>query len=137
MKTLHGYSGKVRSLIIDDEVDICFLLGNILKRKNILNDYTTTLADGKQILNRKHFDFIVLDNYLPDGKGIDFIRYVKTHFPRMKIIMITAFLDTYVDKKHLQEGGIDYLLLKPLNTDSINQAIDQLLNTPGGDGVNN
>ena len=137
MKTLNGYSGQVRSLIIDDEVDICFLLGYILKRKNILNDYTTTLADGKQILNRKHFDFIVLDNYLPDGKGIDFIRYVKTHFPTMKIIMITAFLDTYVDKEHLREGGIDYLLLKPLNTDSINQAIDQLLNTPGGEGVNN
>lgn len=136
METLKENTQQVRSLIIDDEVDICFLLGNLLKRKHILNDYTTTLADGKQLLNSKHFDFVVVDNHLPDGRGLDLISYVKDHFPLMKVIMITAFLDIGLDKKGLLAQGIDFFLLKPLNTDTINQAIDQLLDPPAG-GFNN
>ena len=132
MKTLEEDTREVRSLIIDDELDICFLLGNLLKRKHILNDCTTTLADGKQLLSRKHFDLIVVDNHLPDGRGLDFVAYVKDHYPTTKVIMITAYLDTVADKKSLRARGIDYFLLKPLNTDSINHAIDQLLDDPDG-----
>lgn len=132
MKTLEEDTREVRSLIIDDELDICFLLGNLLKRKHILNDCTTTLADGKQLLSRKHFDFIVVDNHLPDGRGLDFVTYVKDHYPTTKVIMITAYLDAVADKKNLRDRGIDYFLLKPLNTDSINHAIDQLLDDPDG-----
>lgn len=136
MKTLAQPTGQVRSLIIDDEVDICFLVGNILRRKHIENDYTTNLAEGRKILERKHFDFILLDNYLPDGKGVDFVGYVKSHFPDIKIIMITAFLDT-TGPRGLKAKGIDYFLPKPLDAETVNHTVDELLREASEKGHNN
>lgn len=125
MKTL-SYSPPIRSLIIDDEIDICNLLGNILARRNIQNEYANSLTDSKQILRDHRFDFIFLDNYLPDGKGIDFIPYLKNYFPAIKIILITALADQSMQDK-MQKSGIDCFLPKPLHMDTINEAIDDLL----------
>lgn len=131
MKASDSDNRQLRSLIIDDEPDLCMLVAHILRQKNILPDYATTLAGGKQFIDRENFDFIVLDNHLPDGKGVEFIRYIKDRLPLTKILMITAFLDIASDRKHLSDNGIDYFLLKPLDTHSINQAIDRLLDNAG------
>lgn len=116
-----------RSLIIDDETDICQLLGYILSRRNIEIDYATNLNDSKRILNKKAFNFVFLDNYLPDGTGLDFIPYLKKTFPGLKIIMITASANVSYETVH--RVGIDWLLPKPLHTESINEVIDHLLTT--------
>lgn len=137
MNTHKDNPEPVRSLIIDDEIDICYLLGNLLRRKHILNDYTTNLTEGMRLLNKKHFDFVLLDNFLPDGKGIDFIPYLKDHFPAIKIVMITACMEAGTDHKSFPSNAIDLFLPKPLNTDSFNHAIDQLLEKGADGGINN
>lgn len=115
------------SLIIDDEIDICFLLAHILSRKNINSFYAYTLADGRRTLEQQHFNFVFLDNYLPDGEGIDIIPSLRKDFPETVIIMISAYATKEVREK-MATNQIDYFLQKPLSAESINAVLDKVLN---------
>lgn len=72
-------------LIIDDELDICFLLSSILRKLNFRTSYVTTLASATRVLSEKKPDIIFLDNHLPDGFGVDFIGQIKKiiRFPKL------------------------------------------------------
>ena len=60
----------MKALIIDDEVDICYLLGGLLLNKNMHTDYANTIAEARLALEKNYPEIIFLDNHLPDGKGI-------------------------------------------------------------------
>lgn len=126
METLQSTDPAVRSLIIDDETDICALLGYILSNRNIQNECANNIRESKLKLGQSDFDFVFLDNYLPDGIGIEFVPYLRAVFPMLRIIMITSLPES-LTKERLNHNGVDLLLPKPLQTNLINDAIDHLL----------
>src|SRR5450755_4066661 len=77
-------------LIVDDELDICYLLSGMLKQRNFRTGFVNSLSDAVIALQTDKPSLLVLDNHLPDGLGLDFIPYVKKNFPEIKVIMITA-----------------------------------------------
>jgi two-component system, OmpR family, response regulator len=113
------------ALIIDDELDICFLLKSILKKRDLDVNYVNRLEDAKIALKNNTPPIIFLDNHLPDGLGIDFISYVKTNYPATKIIMITAH-DTPEDRTKAVQQGVDMFLGKPFTKDAITMALNKL-----------
>jgi two-component system, OmpR family, response regulator len=112
-------------LIVDDELDICYLLSGILKQKNFKTGFVNSLSDAEIALKNDTPALLFLDNRLPDGFGLDFIPYVKKNYPHMKIVMISAH-DSSSDRKRAYDGGADLFIGKPLNRDQINDAIKQL-----------
>jgi two-component system, OmpR family, response regulator len=112
-------------LIVDDELDICYLLSGMLKQRNFRTDFVNSLSDAVVALQTNKPSLLVLDNHLPDGFGIDFIPYVKKNYPEIKVIMITAH-DGAQDRKQAYDGGVDLFVAKPLNRKLINDAIDKL-----------
>ena len=112
-------------LIIDDEIDICYLLSGILKHKNLQPNYVNSLSGAIDALKKQRPSIIFLDNHLPDGLGIDFISYVKTNYPDTKIIMITAH-DTPEDRTKAVQQGVDMFLGKPFTKDAITSALNKL-----------
>ena len=115
-----------KALIVDDEVDICFLLSGILRQKNMKPSYVNNIASAKQSLKREVPSIIFLDNHLPDGFGLDFIQYVKNTYPEIKIVMITAH-DGLAERKRAQSEGADLFISKPFTRDVIDYAIKKLL----------
>lgn len=113
------------ALIIDDELDICFLLKSILKKKDLEVNYVNRLEDAKIALKDHTPPIIFLDNHLPDGLGIDFISYIKTNYPATKIIMITAH-DTPEDRTKAVQQGVDMFLGKPFTKDAITMALSKV-----------
>jgi DNA-binding NtrC family response regulator len=113
-------------LIVDDETDIRFLLGSILKQKNIQTVFASSLSEADNILkNKKKFDCIFLDNFLPDGLGVNHIKQIKNNYPQAKIVMITAH-DNQTDREKASNEGADYFLGKPFSSESILKTIDRL-----------
>ncbi|HTB99733.1 MAG TPA: response regulator [Ferruginibacter sp.] len=112
-------------LIIDDEIDICYLLSGILKHKNLLPNYVNSLSDAALALQKQTPSIIFLDNHLPDGMGMDFIEHIKKSSPGTKIIMITAY-DTSADRSRAMELGVDGFIGKPFTRDMIYQTVEQL-----------
>ncbi len=114
-------------LIVDDEVDICNLLSWILKQKNLAATYVNTLYDAQVALKKDVPSILFLDNYLPDGFGVEFIQFVKENYPATKIIMITAH-DSFSEKQKALNEGADFFISKPFTKALINETIDNLLN---------
>ena len=112
-------------LIIDDEVDICYLLKGILKLKSIEANYVTTLAEAEAHLQRNEPSVIFLDNHLSDGIGMDYVRRFKKQHPLTCIVMITAH-DTSLDRQKAYKEGVDFFIGKPFTREIILKTIEKI-----------
>jgi two-component system, OmpR family, response regulator len=114
------------ALIIDDETDIWILLSNILRKHNLKTYYVNNLEAATKRLVQEVPAIIFLDNHLPDGFGLDFIRFIKSNYPQTKIVMITGY-DLAEDRKRALSEGADLFISKPFTSDTINDTIKKLL----------
>lgn len=117
----------LKVLIIDDETDICYLLSTLLKQKNLEAEYVNTLSNAALALKNDTPEIIFLDNHLPDGQGMNFISFIKSNYPSIKIVMITAH-DTAADRNLALKEGADCFIGKPFTRDIIYKTVEQLLN---------
>jgi DNA-binding NtrC family response regulator len=115
-------------LIIDDELDICYLVSSMLKQRNLRPSFVNTLADATTALQAEMPSLLFLDNHLPDGFGLDFIPFIKSNYPEVKIIMITAH-DGVTERTTAYRHGVDFFIAKPLTRKLINDAVDKLLDS--------
>jgi len=117
---------KPQVLIIDDEVDVCYLLKGILKQKSIEATYVTTIAEGEVLLSQYEPLVIFLDNHLPDGFGVDYIRLFKREHPSSRIVMLTAH-DAYADRERAYREGVDFFISKPFSRNTILTTIEKII----------
>ena len=116
----------LKVLIIDDELDICYLLSGILRQKKLRTSYVNTLTDAEVALRDDTPAVLFLDNHLPDGFGLDFIHYVKNNYPFVKIIMITAH-DSAAERNRAFSEGVDFFISKPFTRELIYSTIDKVI----------
>jgi len=116
---------RKRALIVDDETDICYLLSNVLKQKNIQTVFAGSLAEADRMLKSSDFFYYVfLDNHLPDGMGINQVKRWKEKFPFIHLIMITAH-DSFEERKKASADGADDFISKPFSKEIILNSIVQ------------
>lgn len=114
-----------KALIVDDEADICYLLSNILKQANIQPVLAGSITEAEKILQSPHsFYYVFLDNYLPDGLGINQVKKWKARYPWMHLIMITAH-DSFQERNRAKGDGADQFISKPFSKDVILKTIVQ------------
>jgi two-component system, OmpR family, response regulator len=118
-------NGQTKVLIVDDEVDICFLFDRILRKRNLKMICAYNLAEAKASMQLEIPSLIFLDNCLPDGQGMDLIPYLKQHYPGTQVVMVTAN-DSIADKNKAFQRGADDFLGKPLSLARINSALDKI-----------
>lgn len=117
---------KVKALIVDDEIDVCYLLSGLLKHKNLHADFVNSLEDAKQALQDIQPSIIFLDNHLPDGLGSNFIEYIKQQYPKTKVVMITAH-DAPADRDRAYQNGADFFIGKPFSKDIIFNVVENMI----------
>ena len=113
----------MKILIIEDDPMVAMIHKEYFKRKEISNDlnHVSTIEEAKEFLANSDIDLIVLDNYLADGQGIEFLPELKGY----PIIMITAANDVQTVEAALINGVVDYLV-KPFTYERFSQAIDKV-----------
>ncbi len=116
---------KIKALIIDDEIDVCYLLSGLLQQKNVEAGFVNTLSEAERRLQNEQPRLIFLDNHLPDGLGLDYIPAIKTKYPQAKVVMITAH-DTNHDREKAYKLGADFFIGKPFTRHAIYQALEQV-----------
>ena len=113
----------MRVLIIEDDPMVAMIHQEYFNKKAQIYEieHVPSLESAKNYLKNSKVDLIVLDNYLTDGKGIDFLPELKGY----PIIMITAANDIQTVEAALSNGVVDYLV-KPFTYDRFSQAIDKV-----------
>ena len=116
---------KKRILILEDEGDTCFLLNVILKNDNVNIEQVNTIAQANVFLKEETPDVLIMDNKLPDGRGVNHIQEIKETYPTIKIIMISGKSDAS-DKAKAMKYGADRFLAKPFTKEQMQQALQDL-----------
>lgn len=113
----------MRVLIIEDDPMVAMIHKEYFKKKELTDDlnHVTSLETAKDYLKKNNVDLIVLDNYLTDGQGVEFLPELKGY----PIIMITAANDVQTVEAALSNGVVDYLV-KPFTYERFSQAIDKV-----------
>ena len=113
----------MRILIIEDDPMVAMIHKEYFKKKDLANDlnHVSTLGEAKTFLEKFDADLVVLDNYLTDGQGVEYLPELKGY----PIIMITAANDIQTVEAALSNGVVDYLV-KPFTYDRFSQAIDKV-----------
>lgn len=122
METHHN---GTQALIVDDEADICFLLNYLLRKSHIQSDYVNSIREAKEALKNDHPSMMLLDNHLSDGLGVDFIPFVRSHYPAVRIIMITAF-DGREEREKAMSRGASAFISKPFTQEDIIEVMQGL-----------
>ena len=98
----------VRILLIDDDPEFCSLLNDYLE----LNSISLTCAhDGQyclDILDRRAFDLILLDMFLPDINGLDVLRRIR-RMQSPPVVMLSAHNEETDRIIALEIGADDYV----------------------------
>lgn len=113
----------MRVLIIEDDPMVAMIHKEYFKKKELTDDlsHVTSIEAAREYLENNDVDLIVLDNYLIDGQGIEYLPELKGY----PIIMITAANDVQTVEAALSNGVVDYLV-KPFTYERFSQAIDKV-----------
>ncbi|HRH67319.1 MAG TPA: response regulator [Bacteroidia bacterium] len=112
------------ALIIDDEQDICYLLGKMLSVRSIQTETSYTIRDGLNKLKELSPSILFLDIHLPDGSGMEYLHQIRTSFPKLFIVLMSAY-DGAEEKNKALNKGADFFLPKPFQR----EIVDELINT--------
>jgi len=115
-------------LIVDDEPDICYFLSENFTRRGFVTSFAYSIAEAEKHLEKDTPSILLLDNHLPDGKGVDLLSTLKPKYPDMKVIMITAH-DSSQDRLKAYDNDIDFFLSKPFTLTGVNHVVDIILNS--------
>jgi len=111
-------------LVVEDEGEMGLVLEMILNEKNFELDYVNNLLSADEYLQQHEPSVILLDNKLPDGFGVDFIIYIKSKYPSIKIIMISGFGSA---RDIALENGADMFFEKPFSIEELYEGINRLV----------
>ncbi|MFJ7977230.1 response regulator [Peribacillus sp. NPDC096379] len=114
----------IKVLIVDDQPLIREGLAALLSLRSEV-DVVGTATDGQEAYEcakRKQLNMILMDIRMPGVNGVDGTKLIKSHFPEMKVLMLTTFNDSELIFSALEEGASGYLL-KDMSTDTIVQAM--------------
>lgn len=116
-------------LIIDDEPDICELIEITLSRMGLTTHSAMNLADALKLIDTEHFDLCLTDMRLPDGDGIEMVRYVQKNHPGIPIAVITAHGNMELAVKALKAGAFDFVS-KPVDIQILRSLVSSATTLP-------
>ncbi len=121
-----------RVLVVDDEADIRELIDLTLARMGLLAECVGSVAEARAALDAHGFQLCLTDMRLPDGAGLDIVRYISEHHAQTPVAVITAFGSAENAVAALKAGAFDYLA-KPVGLDQLRALVKSALRLPGSD----
>ena len=110
-------------LVVDDEIDICSLLTQQLKKLGFQASYCLTIQDAIQNLSATSYDLIFVDLNLTDGSGYDLISSLRKTDGQAKVVVISAY-DS--ERYKVLDSGANLFVAKPFTKNSIQDALKKL-----------
>lgn len=109
-------------LIIDDDPDIRKSLTTLFEAEHYEVESCANAAEAIGYLSKKLYSTILVDIFLPDINGIDFIDQIKQRGIRTPIIIITGNSEIELARKALRLDVFDYLV-KPFKGLQLQQVV--------------
>src|SRR5215470_11311381 len=112
-------------LLVEDRPDHFELLALNLQEYRLVR--ARNFAEGLRFATEKYFDLYILDNWLPDGTGIDLCQLIRKFDPHTPILFCSAV----VDEPNIQNGlsaGAQAYFVKPIDFEELQLTVARLTN---------
>jgi signal transduction histidine kinase/ActR/RegA family two-component response regulator len=125
----HTPPAGLRILLVDDHPDTCAALERLLQLRGHGVTAAHTMRAALEVAGGRSFDLLISDVGLPDGNGMDLIRYLRIKQP-IRGIAISGFgMDSDIRKS--LEAGFSEHLVKPVKLEKLEAAIARVMaNSP-------
>jgi len=120
-------------LVIDDEPDLRTLYELTLLREGYDMDTAGSVQEALLHLKDRTYSAVITDMRLPDGSGLDVLRWLEESNRREKAIVITAYGSSENAVEALKAGAYDYLT-KPVDLKQFRGVVASALGR-GGSGA--
>ena len=122
-------NGQPVVLIVDDEADILELLELTMLRMGLNVARAMRVNDAIALLKEGDFSLCLTDMRLPDGEGLEVVRYIGEHRPDIPVAVITAHGNTENAVAALKAGAFDYIN-KPVTLEQLRALVKSALKLP-------
>jgi thioredoxin reductase (NADPH) len=129
--------GKATILTVDDDPAVSAAITRDLRRRYGARYRIVKALSGDEALRilaqlalrDERVALIVADQRMPQMTGIELLEQSHTHAPGAKLVLLTAYADTDVAIRAINDIGLDYYLLKPWDPpeDRLYPVLDDLL----------
>ncbi len=109
----HHKKTIMRILLIEDEALLGEAVATHLRKWHAV-DWMQRLDDGQEAIENVAYDVLLLDLNLPDGRGIDLLRTLRSSGKALPVIVITA-RDQIGDRIEGLNSGADDYVVKPFD----------------------
>ena len=96
-------------LLVDDEQDLCFLLGDSLSSSGFQMEFAHTQGEALKCLKARLPDLILLDLRLPDGDGMALLSHIKKTALAPAVFIMTAFGSEENRRQAEKLGALDFI----------------------------
>ena len=113
---------KPTVLVVDDEPDLCELLSITLQRMDLTPRIAESVAVAQRLLKAERFDLCLTDMQLPDGDGLDLVKWIQQYSPSVPVAVITAHGNMETAVRALKLGAFDFVS-KPLDLTGLRKLV--------------
>lgn len=132
-KTLNYVDMKL--LIVEDEMELLNATSGYLEKEDFVCETAPNFFEAEDKLISYNYDVVILDINLPDGNGLELLKFIKEKSPETGVLIVSA-KDSLDDKlKGLDLGADDYIT-KPFHLAELNSRVNSLLRRRKFEGSN-
>ena len=117
---------EIKVVVVDDNEAVLSSVKKYFNNSELIN-IVGTFNNGKVALdylinNSNEYDLAILDILLPQIDGIKILQEMKNNNINKKTMILSSFKDDYTIRR-LQQYGVSYYMLKPIDLDILNGRI--------------
>jgi len=109
---------KKHLLIIDDEENMRHMLSSLLKNCGYNVDVASDGYEGKKMIDKHQYDFILCDLNMPNMNGMEFLEFFGKTIENTTIIVMSAYGTIDIAIEAMKLGAYDYIS-KPFKKDEV------------------
>ena len=118
--------GGIHILIVDDDVQLCSMLGHLVKKEGFKTEAVHDGASAKRMVCSRIPDLMLLDVRLPDTSGMEVLKEVKELEESLPVIMMTGHGEIRDAVDAIKAGAHDYLT-KPFDMHDVIRVVYRAL----------
>jgi DNA-binding response OmpR family regulator len=109
----------MRILIVDSDRDVLEMICVLLERPGAFVYPVASCRRAKEILSESDFDWVLVENNLSDGDGLDILRIIREYcLPTRVLALSCGAPDDELSRRSAKLGAAG-IIFKPFNTDRL------------------
>lgn len=116
-------------LWVDDEGELLEPHRIFLRSKGYTVEWASNADDAIELLRRRPFDILLLDEQMPGKRGLEVFRDVRELAPSLPVVMVTKSEEDSTLKEAIGANVRDYLV-KPINPRQVLTVVTRILEGP-------